>query len=600
MVKELSNEWVKGLSMYYGIDNLKDLYAMVLRKLYSRFPNVEDEVTSMTRLDFAYSTIEPSTNSDASENIDMIELLNKSGKVFEQSLKLTVISATGIQPVTDDELPDPYVRIILGPCRYKTRIIEDELLPEWNDEYDFLLSQTENDQTIEFILHDDDSFNEDDSIGYVEYNIYEELSKYNNQEVLKTLSLGNGISLNVKFLLSLTDPNKAVTAYRPQKRVCSIDSLKVGSPFLLKNHELVVSKSEKQHIEEKSVSRTTTVSELVSRSPIILQFLLGPWSPICQLQLENMLSHYDRIKRFGVRVVYVTTDPILHLIPNNLKSHFISVLDPKAEFCSSLQGTFQLTNGLEQCFQYLGCTRKTLPYPMTFLIDSTCTIRYSFIHANIFKRAHPEQVLQEANKLLNFYRSFIPKAEEFMSKLPASKRVQYSRNVTVYQTQEMEKSMAEYEYKRRQAGEIPRLVMLLPSSDRESEDAFSSIVNRDTQDMFELEDGQNKVGTSYQSDPSADIVLPSSLPNHCIFFRHGLASVSIVPILPADTYVNGVKITSQTKLSHCDRIRIGEEYFRIEIPQLASHMPPIDRKEIEKWATYENAHEKEWCVVQYK
>eukprot|EP00817_Percolomonadidae_sp_ATCC50343_P006262 CAMPEP_0117424364 /NCGR_PEP_ID=MMETSP0758-20121206/4796_1 /TAXON_ID=63605 /ORGANISM="Percolomonas cosmopolitus, Strain AE-1 (ATCC 50343)" /LENGTH=154 /DNA_ID=CAMNT_0005208095 /DNA_START=1241 /DNA_END=1702 /DNA_ORIENTATION=+ len=154
--------------------------------------------------------------------------------------------------------------------------------------------------------------------------------------------------------------------------------------------------------------------------------------------------------------------------------------------------------------------------------------------------------------------------------------------------------MAEYEYKRRQAGEIPRLVMLLPSSDRESEDAFSSIVNRDTQDMFELEDGQNKVGTSYQSDPSADIVLPSSLPNHCIFFRHGLASVSIVPILPADTYVNGVKITSQTKLSHCDRIRIGEEYFRIEIPQLASHMPPIDRKEIEKWATYENAHEKEW------
>ncbi|WCJ42075.1 Calcium-dependent lipid-binding (CaLB domain) family protein [Euphorbia peplus] len=71
--------------------------------------------------------------------------------------------------VRDVRSSDPYVVVRMGRQKLKTRVIKNDVNPEWNE--DLTLSVTDPNQLVQVIVYDHDTFSKDDKMGDAEFDI---------------------------------------------------------------------------------------------------------------------------------------------------------------------------------------------------------------------------------------------------------------------------------------------------------------------------------------------------------------------------------------------------------------------------------------------
>ncbi|ERN19192.1 C2 and GRAM domain-containing protein At1g03370 isoform X2 [Amborella trichopoda] len=80
-------------------------------------------------------------------------------------LSVYVIEARGLLAKDLNGFSDPYVKIQLGRCKYRTKVVKKNLNPSWNEEFSFRVEDLKEELNI-YVLDEDKYFN-DDFIGMV-------------------------------------------------------------------------------------------------------------------------------------------------------------------------------------------------------------------------------------------------------------------------------------------------------------------------------------------------------------------------------------------------------------------------------------------------
>ncbi|KAI3776399.1 hypothetical protein L1987_46180 [Smallanthus sonchifolius] len=84
------------------------------------------------------------------------------------ALRIRIKKGVGLA-VRDVKTSDPYVVIKMGNQKLKTRIVEKNVNPEWNEE--FILSIQDPDLPVKLTVYDHDKFSKDDNMGDAEVDI---------------------------------------------------------------------------------------------------------------------------------------------------------------------------------------------------------------------------------------------------------------------------------------------------------------------------------------------------------------------------------------------------------------------------------------------
>ncbi|XP_024966561.1 protein C2-DOMAIN ABA-RELATED 4-like [Cynara cardunculus var. scolymus] len=83
-------------------------------------------------------------------------------------LRITVKRGIGLA-IRDMKTSDPYAVIKMGKQKWKTRVIENDVYPEWNEEFSIPIHDP--DVLIKLTVYDHDNFTLDDKMGDVELDI---------------------------------------------------------------------------------------------------------------------------------------------------------------------------------------------------------------------------------------------------------------------------------------------------------------------------------------------------------------------------------------------------------------------------------------------
>ncbi|MEU5313626.1 peroxiredoxin-like family protein [Streptomyces sp. NPDC021562] len=152
-----------------------------------------------------------------------------------------------------------------------------------------------------------------------------------------------------------------------------------------------------------------TLSDLLSRGPVVLTFYRGAWCPYCNITLRTLQQHHTDIAQRGARLVAVSPQiPDESLTLTEKHSLAFEVLSDVGSNTAKQYGlAFDLPSDLAAVYDKLGFDLqrvndghpRTLPIPATYVIDQTGIIRWSYVNADYTSRAEPADILKALDEL---------------------------------------------------------------------------------------------------------------------------------------------------------------------------------------------------------
>ena len=149
--------------------------------------------------------------------------------------------------------------------------------------------------------------------------------------------------------------------------------------------------------------------DAIGERAAIVTFYRGGWCPYCNLQLHSYQQHLPAIEAAGATLVAITPETPDNSLStaekNELKFRVLS--DTNNQYARSINIVFAIDEALKPIYQSFGVDLEKsqdndaweLPLAATFIIDAERTVRYAFVDIDYTKRADPEELLQELQKL---------------------------------------------------------------------------------------------------------------------------------------------------------------------------------------------------------
>ena len=152
-----------------------------------------------------------------------------------------------------------------------------------------------------------------------------------------------------------------------------------------------------------ATGRQVTLSQMLTRGPVVISFYRGVWCPFCNLEQRALQQHLPQINERGASVVAIsgqTPDNSLSMAEKNELTYEV-LSDIGLIVASSYGLVFRLPDYLQEAYERLGHPipmfdgpgQQTLPIPATFVIDRDGIVRFAYANPDYTHRADTEDIL---------------------------------------------------------------------------------------------------------------------------------------------------------------------------------------------------------------
>lgn len=153
-----------------------------------------------------------------------------------------------------------------------------------------------------------------------------------------------------------------------------------------------------------ATGKTVSISEELSKGPVILTFYRGGWCPYCNLELKAYQRELAAIKDAGATLIAIspeTPDASLSTKDKN-ELEFIVLSDEGNKVAEKFNLTFKMPDYLIELYkdsglnvnEYNGNNDWELPKPATFVIDQSGEVVFVEVDSDYTKRVQPSKVIE--------------------------------------------------------------------------------------------------------------------------------------------------------------------------------------------------------------
>ncbi len=155
---------------------------------------------------------------------------------------------------------------------------------------------------------------------------------------------------------------------------------------------------------------TVQLSDLLKSGPVVIIWYRGGWCPYCNLQLRAMTKVAPEIKRLGATLVAISPQlpdssiatvmkdtlnfSVLSDVGNKAASEYRIVYTLPSEVLDQFRGHLDLAS-------YNGSDSTQLPLAVSYIVDTTGTVKYAFLSADYRARAEPSDIVDKLKSLVN-------------------------------------------------------------------------------------------------------------------------------------------------------------------------------------------------------
>lgn len=153
-----------------------------------------------------------------------------------------------------------------------------------------------------------------------------------------------------------------------------------------------------------------TLSELLTKGPVVLVWYRGGWCPYCNVHLRTLQKSLDAFAETGAQLVAISPEQPNKTLTTAQKNalSFPVLSDPGNRVAAEYGIVFTLPDYVAERYseffdieEYNGDKSQTLPLSASYVIDKDGTVTYAFLDADYKNRAEPAVLLQEAGKLIH-------------------------------------------------------------------------------------------------------------------------------------------------------------------------------------------------------
>ncbi|MGG4491178.1 peroxiredoxin-like family protein [Metabacillus idriensis] len=158
-----------------------------------------------------------------------------------------------------------------------------------------------------------------------------------------------------------------------------------------------------------ATGKTVSITEELSKGPVILTFYRGGWCPYCNLELKAYQRELDSIKDSGATLIAIspeTPDASLSTKEKN-ELEFIVLSDEGNKVAERFNLIFKMPDYLIEIYKdagldvagHNGNNDWELPKPATFVIDQSGKIVFAEVDSDYTKRVEPTKVIEILNNI---------------------------------------------------------------------------------------------------------------------------------------------------------------------------------------------------------
>ena len=144
-----------------------------------------------------------------------------------------------------------------------------------------------------------------------------------------------------------------------------------------------------------------TLSQLLSRGPLIISFVRGDWCPYCSLEVRALAASWPEIVEAGGSVVVISAQlPATGRFADGRDLPFPILFDDGARVATAYGLAFKLPAVLRPLYEQFGHalpekngTGWILPVPATYLVGRDGRIALSFIDTDYRQRLEPSEIV---------------------------------------------------------------------------------------------------------------------------------------------------------------------------------------------------------------
>ncbi len=159
-----------------------------------------------------------------------------------------------------------------------------------------------------------------------------------------------------------------------------------------------------------AISEKVTLSEELTKGPVVLTWYRGGWCPYCNIQLAAYQRILPQIEELGGQLIALSPElpdkSLTTTEKNGLRFKVLS--DVNLTVAREYGLVFELTSDVAELYddffsmeEYNGkeANRRELPLAATYVIGQDGTIAYAFSEADYTKRAEPTEILAALDEL---------------------------------------------------------------------------------------------------------------------------------------------------------------------------------------------------------
>ncbi|MEH6940639.1 peroxiredoxin-like family protein [Bacillus sp. JJ722] len=153
-----------------------------------------------------------------------------------------------------------------------------------------------------------------------------------------------------------------------------------------------------------ATGKTVSITEELSKGPVILTFYRGGWCPYCNLELKAYQREIDTIKDAGATLIAIspeTPDASLSTKEKN-ELEFIVLSDESNKVAEKFDLVFKMPDFLIEVYKDFGLNVSghngnndwELPKPASFVIDQSGKIVFAEVDSDYTKRVEPSKLIE--------------------------------------------------------------------------------------------------------------------------------------------------------------------------------------------------------------
>ena len=158
-----------------------------------------------------------------------------------------------------------------------------------------------------------------------------------------------------------------------------------------------------------SNNEARSLSDYLTRGPLVISFYRGAWCPYCNLEINALQSRLSDIVAYGGQLIAISPqvpDKSVDQI-NHSQLNFDVLSDIGNKLAKQCGLVFTLPESLRPIYDaweidipgHNGDSSFELPIPATYIIDSNGDVRYAHIDMDYTKRLEPDIIIEQLKLL---------------------------------------------------------------------------------------------------------------------------------------------------------------------------------------------------------